>query len=293
MRSWLPTSSPSPPQFNVEVAQTHLRRLLEPLTTLDGQAKLTVSDDAIVVTSVDDPVVTAVEASLHQNLCHEYEAAPGTIEFDPVALRDILATVRDDDELVQFSYAPEESTLRLALPSVVHTQTVSADVTVERPDIDGSPDSAMTYHARDGLSHALEYFVDHSPVVVFGYDESGDECYLEGVSTSETIPETKTRYRCAREQRARSSTPESVRSAFSTAKLRAIVETVPSDTVIRAEYAEAFPIRLAWDLTGGCGIVEETLTEVTVLLAPREDSDTPTKELEQTSRVDRVKNALF
>jgi len=37
--------------------------------------------------------------------------------------------------------------------------------------------------------------------------------------------------------------------------------------MIRADYADSFPIRLAWDLTGESGIDEGTLTEVTMLLA--------------------------
>lgn len=270
MRSWLPTDSPSPPQLDVEVAQAHLRRLLEPFTAVDGQAELTVADDALVVTSVDEPMVTAVETSLHQSLCSQYKTAPGNIEFDPIALLDVLAAERDDGELAHLSYAPEESTLRLALPSFVHTQAVDVDVDVERPDVDDSPNSATTYHTRDDLAHALEYFTDHSSVVAFGYDEIDDECYLEAVSTDETVPEATTRYRCSREQLTSSSTPESVRSAFSTAKLGAIIEAVPPETVIRADYADAFPIRLAWDLTGGRGIDEGTLTEVTALLAPHE-----------------------
>jgi len=268
MRSWLPTASPSPPQLDVEVAQTHLRRLLEPLTAVDGRAELTVGDDGLVATSADDPLVTAVEATLHQSVCDEYEAAPGTIEIDPAALLDVLAADRDDHEPAHLSYAPEESTLRVALPSFVHTQAVDAGVTVERPDVDDPTDSTTTYHIGDDLTHALEYFTEHSSVVAFGYDEVDDECYLEGVTTDGALPETTTRYRCSRKQLAGASTPEPVRSAFSTTKLEAIVETVPSETVIRADYAEEFPIRLTWDLTGGRGIEGGTLTEVTVLLAP-------------------------
>jgi len=44
--------------------------------------------------------------------------------------------------------------------------------------------------------------------------------------------------------------------------------------MIRADYADSFPIRLAWDLTGESGIDEGTLTEVTMLLAPRDAVDT-------------------
>lgn len=64
-------------------------------------------------------------------------------------------------------------------------------MTVERPDVDGPPDGATTYHARDGLAHALECFADHSSVVTFGYDAIDDECYLEGVPTDEAVPESK------------------------------------------------------------------------------------------------------
>ena len=278
MHSWLSSSSPSPPQLDIKVAQTHLRRLLEPLVAVDGPAALTVGDDALVATSVDDPMVTAVEAPLHQSLCQQYEAAPGSIEIDPVALVDILAAERDDGELAQLSYVPEESTLRLALPSFVHTQPVDIDETVERPDVDGSPDSVTTYHARDDLAHVLEYFSDHSSVVACGYDKTEDECYVEGVPMGKTVPEATTRYRCPHEQVTNSSTPESVRSAFSTAKLGAIVDAVPSETIVRVDYADAFPIRLAWDLTGGRGIEDGTLTGVTALLAPYEVPDSTAAE---------------
>jgi hypothetical protein len=69
-----------------------------------------------------------------------------------------------------------------------------------------------------------------------------------------------------------------VRAAFATAKLRALVEAVPADTLIRADYADTFPLRLSWDLTGGDEIEQGTLTEVTARLAPYELPDTPTAE---------------
>lgn len=63
MHSWLPTSLPSPPQLDVQVAQPHLRRLFEPLVAVDGRAVLTVGDDALVARRVDDAMITAVEAT--------------------------------------------------------------------------------------------------------------------------------------------------------------------------------------------------------------------------------------
>jgi hypothetical protein len=69
-----------------------------------------------------------------------------------------------------------------------------------------------------------------------------------------------------------------VRAAFATAKLRALVEAVPPKTLIRADYADTFPLRLSWDLTGGDGIEQGTLTEVTALLAPYDVPDTPITE---------------
>jgi len=274
MRSWLSTPSPRPPQLDVELEQTHLQRLLEPLVAVDGRTELTVGDDGLVATSVDEAMTTSVEAALHQSLCHDYEAAPGSIVIDAAALLDAVDGERDDDSLAQLTYTPDGSTLTLSLPSFVHTQTVDIDVTTERPDIDNPSDSVTTYHPQDDLAHALECFTDRSSIVAFGYDDVDDECYLEAVSTSEAASKITTRYRCSRERRPNSSTPGPARSTFSTAKLRAIVDTAPPSTMIRADYADSFPIRLAWDLTGESGIDEGTLTEVTMLLAPRDAVDT-------------------
>jgi len=278
MRSWLSTPPPRPPQLEVELEQTHLQRVLEPLAAVDGRTVLTIGDDGLVATSVDDFMVTSVEAALHQSLCRGYEAAPGTIVIDAAALLDVLEAERDGDSLAELTYAPDGSTLTLSLPSFVHTQTVDVGVTVDRPDIDDSSDGVTTYHAREELAHAFEYFTDRSSVVALGYDETDDECYLEAVSTGEAAPKTTTRHHCPREQLPNSSTPEPVHATFSTARLGAIVDTAPPKTTIRADYAESYPIRLAWDLTGGSGIGEGTLTEVTALLAPRDVVDTDSEE---------------
>jgi len=126
---------------------------------------------------------------------------------------------RDDDSLAQLTYAPDGSTLTLSLPSFVHTQTVDIDVTTDRPDIDNPSDSVTTYHPQDDLAHAFECFTDRSSIVAFGYDDVDDECYLEAYRRGEAAPKITTRYRCPRERRPNSSTPEPARSTFSTARL--------------------------------------------------------------------------
>lgn len=278
MRSWLPTSSPSPPQLEADIPYAHLRRLLEPVVAVDGQTTLTIGGDALVATSVDDPPVTAVEATLDKSDCQYFEAAPGSMTVDPKELFDVLAAEGEGGELAHLRYDPEASTLRLTLSSFVHRQTVSIDVAVEKPDIDGTPDSVTTYHTRDDLTHGLQYFIEHAAVVAFGYDASETECYLEEITTGEATLEATTRYRCPRKQQASSVPSESVRAAFATPKLRALVEAVPPDTLIRADYADTFPLRLAWDLTGGDGIEQGTPTEVTAHLAPYDVPNTPTTE---------------
>lgn len=64
------------------------------------------------------------------------------------------------------------------------------------------------------------------------------------------------------------------RSAFPGNRLNSILKTVPPETIVRLDYGEKFPIRLAWDLTGGDGIREGTLAEVTAFVAPRETTET-------------------
>lgn len=270
MRSWFPTSSPSPPQLEADIPLAHLQRLLEAVGAVDGQTTLTIGGDALVATSVDDPPVTAVEATLHKSHCQYFEAASGSISLDPERLVDVLAAERNSDELAQLRYDPEASTLRLSLSSFVHTQPVANDAAVENPEIDSSPNTVTTYHTRDDLAHALQYFTEHAAVVAFGYDASEDACYLEEITTSNAAAAGTTRYHCPREHRASSVPSESVRAAFATAKLRALVEAVPPETIVRADYAEAFPLRLSWGLTGGDGIDQGTLTKVTTLLAPYE-----------------------
>ncbi|WP_434522842.1 hypothetical protein [Halorubrum sp. AS12] len=276
MRSWLPTSSPTPPQLEAEIPHAHLHQLLEPLVVVDGQTILNIGGDALVATSVDEQVVTAVEATLHKSLCHSYEAVPGSIAIDAGELLNVLTAERNTG-VVQLHYDSEDSTLQFTHSSFVHTQTVAVDVAVEKPEIDGSPDTT-TYHQRNDLAHALQYFTDHASVVAFGYDDSKDECYLEEATIGDTALETTTRFHCPREQLPGANPTESVRSAFSTTKLYALVESVPPETLIRADYTETFPLRLSWDLTGGDGIDQGTLTEVSALLAPYEVPDTPTAE---------------
>lgn len=278
MRSWLPTSSPSPPQLEADIPLAHLRRLLEAVVAVDGQTTLTIGGDALVATSVDDPPVTAVEATLHKSDCQYFETAPGSITLDPKGLLDVLAAERDSDEIAQLRYDPDESTLRLTLSSFVHSQSVAIDGAVEKPDIESSPTTVTTYHTRDDLAHALQYFTEHAAVVAFGYEAPEDECYLEEITTSNAAPEGTTRYHCPREQQASAAPSESVRAAFATAKLRALVEAVPPETLIRADYADTFPLRLSWDLTGGDEIEQGTLTQVTARLVPYEVPDTPTAE---------------
>jgi len=270
MRSWLPTSSSTPPRLEVTLDQRHLHRFLTPLTAVDGPTELAIADDGLVAASVDDAMVTAVEATLHKSLCDHYTVTPGTISLDPDALTDILAAERRTDEPARLTYEPDATELTLEILSFVQTQHVDTDTTVELPDVGDPPQGATTYHDVDELARAIDYFSDRSAVVAVGYDEVDDVFYIEERSTTSTTAAPETRYRRSRGELPGSVTPGPARAWFPVGELAAVLEVVPPETIVRADYAEAFPIELAWDLTDGSDIQDGTLTGVTALIAPRE-----------------------
>ncbi|ELZ39192.1 hypothetical protein C463_17273 [Halorubrum californiense DSM 19288] len=145
MRSWLPTTSSTPPRLEATVEQRHLRRLLAPVAAVNGPTDLTVADDGIVATSVDDPMVTAVEATVHQTLCERYSAAPGIVSIDPAALGEVLAAERVAAEPARLAYDPDEATLTLDLPSFVHSQAADTRSAAELPAVGDPQQGATTF----------------------------------------------------------------------------------------------------------------------------------------------------
>ncbi|MGQ3330830.1 hypothetical protein [Halorubrum sp. FL23] len=256
--------------------QRHLHRFLTPLTAVDGPTELAIADDGLVAATVDDAMVTTVEATLHESLCDQYTVTPGTISLDPNALTDTLAAERRADEPARLTYDPDTTTLTLAVPSFVQSQQVDTDTTVGVPEVGDPPQGATTYHDADELTHAVDYFSDRSAVVALGYEEVDDVFYLEEVPAASTT--SNTRYRRLRADLPGSVTPGSARSTFSVNALASVLEVVPPETVVRADYTDAFPIQIAWDLIGGDGICEGTLTEVTALIAPCETAGAPSTE---------------
>lgn len=270
MRSWLSTSSSTPPRLEVILEQRSLHRFLTPLTAVDGPTELAIADDGLVAASVGDAMVTAVEATLHKTLCDQYTAAPGTISLDPGALQDILTAERRTDEPARLTYEPDTAALTVEVPSFIQTQHVDTDTAVELPEVGDPPQGATTYHNAGELAYAVNYFSDRSDIVALGYDEVDDVFYLEGASPASTTATPDIRYRRPRGDLPGSESPGPARAWFPVDELAAVLEVVPPETIVRADYGEAFPIELTWDLTGGGGIEDGTLTEVTALVAPRE-----------------------
>ena len=269
MRSWLPTTSSSPPGFEVTLDQRHLQRFLTPLTAVDGPTQLTIADDQLLATTVDDTMVTAVETTLHKSLCEEYTVAPGGFALDPAVFADILAAERQTDVPARLTFDADTTTLTLTLPSFVQTQPVDTDTTVEMPGVGDPVQGATTYHDAEELAHAIDYFGDRSAIVALGYDGPTDTFYLETVSESATAA-VDTRYRRPQTDLAATGAPAPARSAFPVDALAAVLGAAPPESVVRADYAETFPAKFAWDLTGGDGITDGTLTPVTALVAPCE-----------------------
>lgn len=270
MRSWLSTDSSSPPRLEVTVDQRHLQRFLTPLTAVDGPTQLTIADDQLLATSVGEAMVTAVETTLHKSLCEEYSVTPGSLGFDPGVFTEVLAAERRPDAPARLTADPDAATLTVEVPSFVQTLPVDTDTTVELPDISDPSQCATTYHDAEELAHAVDYFVDRSAVVALGYDTGDEAFYLEAVSAASATTPVDTRYRRPQTDLAGPVTPAPARSAFPVAELAAVLDVVPPESVVRADYAETFPATLTWDLTGGDGITDGTLTPVTALVAPHE-----------------------
>mgnify|MGYP006281687893 CR=1 FL=1 len=276
MRSWFSPDPSPPPHLAVTVDQRHLQRFLTPLTAVDGPTQLTIADDQLLATTVGDAMVTAVETTLHKSLCAEYSVTPGTLGFDPGVFTEVLATERRPDAPARLTADPDAATLTLEVPSFVQTQPVDTETTVELPDIADPAAGATTYHEAEELAHAVDYFADQSAVVALGYDTGDEAFYLEAVSAASATAPVDTRYRRPQADLAGPVTPAAARSAFPVAELAALLDVVPPETVVRADYAETFPATLTWDLSGGDGITDGTLTPVTALVAPREiDAEPP------------------
>ncbi|CDK39309.1 uncharacterized protein BN903_83 [Halorubrum sp. AJ67] len=206
MRSWFPATSAPPPRLEATIDRRHLRRLFAPVAAVDGPTELAVADDGLVAASVDDAMVTAVQANLHRTLCDRYDATPGTVGVDATALADVLAAEGADGPAT-LGCDPDEETLTLEQSAFVHTQAVETDASVELPHVGDPPQGATTYHHGDALADALDYFEDRTEVVALGYDEVTDAFYVEPATTASQTATADTRYRRPRADLPARSTP--------------------------------------------------------------------------------------
>lgn len=244
--------------FKAEIKADTLKSIVNVISTLVDEVKFTIDGEGISLKAVDPAHVAMIEVDVKKGAFESYAAEPTEIGLDLDKVKEVLKLATSGDII---SMEQDESHGRLVFKvgnitrrmNLVDTSSMS-DPKVPQLSLSANIDVAVS-ELQKGLK-AAETISDHIALIA---DEETFELSSEGDTDMASLKLDKSKLQSI-EAKSR------VCSLFPLDYFSNLVKAVPSDTVIRVELDNDYPVKLIFNLAGENGTVK-------YLLAPRIESD--------------------
>lgn len=244
--------------FKAEIRSDTLKGIVNVLSTLVDEAKFTIDAEGISLKAVDPAHVAMIELEIGNGSFESYVAEQTEIGVDLDKVKEVLKlassgdiiTMEQDEAHGRLIFKVGNITRRMNL---VDTSSMS-DPKVPQLSLSASIEVEVA-ELQKGLK-AAESISDH---IALTADEESFELSSEGDTDMANL-------RLEKAKLVSITAPSKVCSLFPLDYFSNLVKAVPSDTVIRIELDNDYPVKLIFDLAGGNSTVR-------YLLAPRIESD--------------------
>lgn len=244
--------------FKAEIKADTLKGIVNVISTLVDEVKFTVDADGIGLKAVDPAHVAMIEVDIGKGAFESYAAEPTEIGLDLDKVKEVLKLAASGDII---SMEQDEGHGRLVFKvgnitrrmNLVDTSSMS-DPKVPQLTLSAHIDIVVS-ELQKGLK-AAETISDHIALIA---DEESFELSSEGDTDMASL-------KLDRSSLAGIDSRSKVCSLFPLDYFSNLVKAVPSDTVVRIELDNDYPVKLIFGLAGDNGTVR-------YLLAPRIESD--------------------
>jgi len=244
--------------FQAKIRSDALKGIVNIISTLVDEAKLNVSPEGIGLKAVDPAHVAMVELDVKKAAFESYLADDTQIGLDLDKIKEVLRLTASGD-IIEMEQDEERGRLIVRVGNItrrmnmVDTSSMS-DPKVPQLSLPVSVDVSIS-EIQKGI-RAAESVSDH---IALTADAEGFELSCEGDTDSVNL-------RLDKAKLVGLTVSEKARSLFPLDYFSNLVKAIPSDTVVKINLGNDYPVKIHFDLAEGN-------TSVGYLLAPRIESD--------------------
>ena len=244
--------------FQAKIRSDALKGIVNIISTLVDEAKLNISPEGISLKAVDPAHVAMVELDIKKAAFESFVADDTQIGVDLDKIKEVLRLASASD-IIEMEQDEERGRLIFRVGNITRRMNMVDTSSMNDPKV---PVLTLPVSVEVNISEiqkgirAAESVSDH---IALTADAEFFELSCEGDTDSVSL-------RLDKAKLAGLSVTEKARSLFPLDYFANLVKAIPSDTVVKIELGNDYPVKIIFDLAGGN-------SNVGYLLAPRIESD--------------------
>jgi proliferating cell nuclear antigen len=244
--------------FKAKVKMEVLRELVEVISTLVSEVKLTVSKDGLEVKAVDPSHVAMLVLKLNKSAFEEFTVEATEIGIDVEKLKEVLRLSKPGD-ILDLQYDGGKNRLVIHVGKVTRHMSVVDPAGITDPKVPNVSPPGLVVVNMDELRQGIRGSESISDHVTLTLEPDGFTMHSEGETDRVDM-------KLLKEGLAKLEVKETVRSMYPLDFFSSMVKSITSSDKVTLHIGNEYPLKIEFDVAGGKG-------EGRFLLAPRVEED--------------------
>ena len=244
--------------FKARIKMEVLRELVEVISTLVSEVKLSISKDGIDVKAVDPSHVAMLVLKVNKSAFEEFTGEPTEIGLDVEKLKEVLRLCKPGD-IIDLQYDGGKNRLVLHVGKVTRHMAVVDPAGITDPKVPNVSPPGIAVVRMEELRQGIRGSESISDHVTLTLDTEGFTMHSEGETDRVDM-------KLPKEGLKRLEAKEPVRSMYPLDFFSNMVKSITSSEEITLHVGNEYPLKIEFQLAGGKG-------EGRFLLAPRVEED--------------------
>ncbi|MCI4357089.1 MAG: DNA polymerase sliding clamp [Thermoplasmata archaeon] len=244
--------------FKARVKMEVLRELVEVISTLVSEVKITVSKDGLEVKAVDPSHVAMLVLKLNKSAFEEFTGEPTEIGVDVEKLKEVLRLSKPGDTL-DLQYDGGKNRLVIKVGKVTRHMSVVDPAGITDPKVPNVTPPGMVVVKMDELRQGIRGSESISDHVTITLEADSFTMFSEGETDRVDM-------KLGKESLAKLEVKDTVRSMYPLDFFSSMVKSITSSDEVTLHVGNEYPLKIEFTLAGGKG-------EGRFLLAPRVEED--------------------
>ncbi len=244
--------------FQAKIRSDTLKGIVNIISTLVDEAKFNIGPEGLNLKAVDPAHVAMIDLNINKEAFEEYAADETNIGVDLDKVKDVLKLASSGD-IVEMEQDEEKSRLVMKVGNIVRRMNLVDTSSMSDPRVPELNLPALVEVSVSEIQKGIKAAESVSDHIALTAEPEYFELYSEGDTDSVNL-------RLEKSQLISVTVEEKARSLFPLDYFSNLVKAVPSDTSVRINLGNNFPVRIMFNLADGNG-------NVGYLLAPRIESD--------------------